>query len=410
MRMLLVLTNLYDPSMPSWPEVMSVYGKHLPARGHKVDWVLPVRSPLRGPVRKTSFNDCTLFLIPFTRSSHPLAFLISSMLYQLRLFLLMASLLGGKGYDIVQVRDDEPSAVNALLQKRMRGVAVAFNKSYPHYADALDQRRHFGMSFANLLYYSLMHLLLVKVILRRSDLILPISVEMLEEFKAEGIPEGKMHPLPLGADTEVFNEGHTGRGLRERYGIPSGDLVLIYVGSMARMRGLEILISSFREVALSYSHVRMVLVGDGEALEDLRRQAKEYGLEDRVTFTGRVPYAEVPDHIAMADVGLSIIRPLSCYRVSSPCKVFEYMAMGRPVIANEELPEHRRVLSASGCGVLTEYSVQSIAGAMERMITIHDNQKNLFINMGAGGRSWVMANRTFEIITREIEKAYGDAV
>ena len=38
MRMLLVLTNLYDPSMPSWPEVMSVYGKHLPARGHKVDW------------------------------------------------------------------------------------------------------------------------------------------------------------------------------------------------------------------------------------------------------------------------------------------------------------------------------------------------------------------------------------
>jgi hypothetical protein len=47
---------------------------------------------------------------------------------------------------------------------------------------------------------------------------------------------------------------------------------------------------------------------------------------------------------------------------------------------------------------------------MERMITIHDNQKNLFINMGGGGRSWVMTNRTFEIISKEIEKAYGDAV
>jgi glycosyltransferase involved in cell wall biosynthesis len=86
------------------------------------------------------------------------------------------------------------------------------------------------------------------------------------------------------------------------------------------------------------------------------------------------------------------------------------MAMGRPVIANVGLPEHRRVVSAAGCGVLTEYSVQGIAGAMERMITIHDNQKNLFINMGGGGRSWVMTNRTFEIISKEIEKAYGDAV
>ncbi|NLT37127.1 MAG: glycosyltransferase [Methanomassiliicoccus sp.] len=410
MRMLLILTNLYDPSMPSWPEVMSVYGKHLPARGHKIDWVMPERAPMFGPVRKTSFHSCTLFLIPFSRSSNPVVFLVSSMVYQLRLLLLMSSQLRGKEYDIVQVRDDELSAMNALLQKRLNGVALAYNKSYPHYADALNQRQYFGMSSVKLLYYRLMQFLLVNIILRGADIVLPISMEMLEEFKAAGIPEEKMHPLPLGADTDVFNEGHTGRGLRERYGIPSGDLVLIYVGSMARMRGLDILISSFKEVAQRHSRVRMMLVGDGEALEDLRRQAKEYGLDDRVTFTGRVPYGEVPDHIAAADVGLSIIRPLNCYRVSSPCKVFEYMAMGRPVIANVELPEHRRVVSAAGCGVLTEYSVQGIAGAMERMITIHDNQKNLFINMGGGGRSWVMTNRTFEIISKEIEKAYGDAV
>jgi len=151
---------------------------------------------------------------------------------------------------------------------------------------------------------------------------------------------------------------------------------------------------------------RLLIVGVGSDGENLERLADELGIKDEVIFTGRVPDSDLPSCIAAADIGVSPIPPLSFFKVSSPIKLVDYMAMAKPVVATEEILEHKEILEQSGGGVLAPFTPEALSKAI---IYLADNPAQA-AEMGQRGREWVEKNRSFEILGRQLEKYCSEVI
>ena len=78
------------------------------------------------------------------------------------------------------------------------------------------------------------------------------------------------------------------------------------------------------------------------------------------------------------------------------------MALRKPVIANREIPEHKRVIKNSQGGVLTEFREEAMAKAMLYVL----EHKEKVGDMGKKGYEWVKENRTFKEMAEKLEKIY----
>ena len=80
--------------------------------------------------------------------------------------------------------------------------------------------------------------------------------------------------------------------------------------------------------------VRSVIIGDGNGMAWLQEQASRFGVADRIIFTGRIPYAQVPIHLRVMDVALSTQTNNLPGQVRTTGKLPEYMATGRYILAS----------------------------------------------------------------------------
>ena len=144
------------------------------------------------------------------------------------------------------------------------------------------------------------------------------------------------------------------------------------------------------------------MVGDGNDKSNLERLVKDLGIKDDVVFTGQVYFHEVPNFIAAADIWVSPIPPLDFFKLSSPIKMFEYMAMGKPVVANEEIPEQKEVIQESGGGDLVKFENNAFT---EGIIKLLDNP-GMAEEMGKKGKEWVERNRSYDVLAHQLEKRY----
>ena len=141
-----------------------------------------------------------------------------------------------------------------------------------------------------------------------------------------------------------------------------------YAGHLYAWKGVDILIHAIARTP----GIRGLIVGGHTAEPDLgrvRQLASELGIKDRITFTGLVPPSDVAAHLARATV-LVLPNPASAISThfTSPLKLFEYMAAGRPIIASD-LPAIREVLRDGENALLVEPgSAPAIAAAMQRLI------------------------------------------
>jgi glycosyltransferase involved in cell wall biosynthesis len=186
--------------------------------------------------------------------------------------------------------------------------------------------------------------------------------------------------------------------VRQKYSLGDSKLI-VYVGTLDKARCLHVLIQAFSRVKQE-RRSKLLIVGDGTDRENLERLAHESGMEDDVVFTGWVPESDLVQCIATADLGVSPVPPLSFYKVSSPIKVLEYLAMAKPVVASEEILEHKEILEQSGGGILVPFTPEAFAKAI---IYLLDNPQQA-AEMGRRGREWVKKNRSYETLGRLLEK------
>ena len=394
----MLLSIPYDPDSPAKSEVRHVYGEWLPDMGHKVTWIAPAKGYLK-KIQEENFRNVHIYILPRYAGSSLVRKILAKPLFLWREMKIASKVIQREKCNIIQARNDIYEGLLAIYLKRRYKIPFVFQYSFPVAEAGLEKRK---LDKSQLLYViSKFEHLVLPYILRKADLILPISKWMEADLANEGVPRRKMMPFPLAVNTALFSPV---LDIGEKYlKYSEGDYrVIVYQGTLDKLRHLEVLIYALAHLKRNGHKVKLLMVGDGNDRGNLEELARHLGLESEVIFTGQVPYFEVPQFIACADVALSPIPPLDIYKVSSPTKLFEYMAMAKPVVANEEIPEHKEVLEQSGGGILVPFTPEAIAQAITELL---DNPQKA-VEMGQTGREWVVANRTYEVLARQVEEKY----
>src|SRR5205823_1059805 len=91
--------------------------------------------------------------------------------------------------------------------------------------------------------------------------------------------------------------------------------------------------------------------------------------------------------------------------VGTPTKLVEYLAMGRPVVANDH-PDQREILEASGAGLITDLSPEGFAAA----ITILLSDRTAAESMAVRGPPWITAHRSYAMLAEVVSSVYSELI
>ena len=175
-----------------------------------------------------------------------------------------------------------------------------------------------------------------KRILKNADRIIVIN-DKLKDFVVErGSDSERTQVEKAGVDFNRFNSDVDGKEIRERYGIEKDDFVLFFVGWLYHFAGLKEITIELPKIKDEKPNIKLLIVGDGDAFDDLQRIKEEYHLDNKVILAGKQPYGNVPAFIAAADICLLPAYPTEkIMQDIVPIKLYEYMACGKPVIATK---------------------------------------------------------------------------
>jgi glycosyltransferase involved in cell wall biosynthesis len=396
LRILFVTADRFPPFRPA---AKALFADELPRRGHVIDWLVQAEGPdvVAGD---QPFRGGTAYVAPLnagrTSWQRVLRYL-RSYAHFLRIFALLRS---GR-YCAVQVKDLYFGALLAIAAARLAGVPVFYWLAFPHaetllYGGRLKIAR---FPWLNVLRGTLQKWVLYRVILPASQHVFVQSEQMLRDIEHEGVPAAKMTPVPSSVNlAELAAAG----GVQDK---PAGERWIVYLGTLVRERHLDTLVRALPDVVEHVPRARLLLVGSGEMAEDeaaLRIAADAAGVGDRVTITGWLPMTEAWSYVRAADVCVSPYPPLPIFAVASPTKLVEYMALGKPVVANHH-PEQTPVLRQSGAGVLCDWAPEAFARAI---IDVLEQRSADAAALGARGVRFVEEHRTHARMADLVEHTY----
>jgi glycosyltransferase involved in cell wall biosynthesis len=172
---------------------------------------------------------------------------------------------------------------------------------------------------------------------RGADFVLPVTRVLGGEIAAYGVPEERIVVIANGINRAHFAAAPGPAEARRGLGWPDA-LVLGFTGFIRDWHGVDRVVR-WMASPRAPANARLLVVGDGPVREQLEGLARELSLGDRVRFTGVIPRADVPRHVAAFDIALQpAVVPWA-----SPLKLFEYLALAKAIVA-PSAPNIREVL------------------------------------------------------------------
>ncbi len=235
---------------------------------------------------------------------------------------------------------------------------------------------------------------------KRADRILVIN-EILGDYIVKlGAPRELIQVLKAGIDTDKFNTNIDGDPVRQRYQINKEEIVIFFMGWLYHFSGLK-------EVALKlaqshHKQIKLLIVGNGDAYDELKKIQEDYKLQDNVILTGKKSYQEMPGFIAAADICLLPAYPWEpIMQDIVPIKLYEYMAMGKPVIATR-LPGVMKEFGNGNGVIYIDKPEDTVQKAIE--LTSNSNLSELGVKARhfAERNSWEKITDEFEKILQEV--------
>ena len=247
--------------------------------------------------------------------------------------------------------------------------------------------------------------------LRIADLVVVVSQAMANELIARGIPAGKILVNPNGVEPDRYSPAIDGIATRKQLGI-DGKIVIGFIGTMGPWHGAEVLAAAFARLIASRpdyrQSVRLLMIGDGVKMGEVTAALDAGGVRDLTVLTGIVPQADGPRYLAACDILASPHVPNADGTpfFGSPTKLFEYMAMGKGIVASDldqvgEILEHGRVAHMTVPG-----SVDSLVAGLRALVDDPVRRQAL----GAEARRVAVERHSWREHTRRIIAALQERV
>ncbi len=220
-----------------------------------------------------------------------------------------------------------------------------------------------------------------RYLFQQADGIVVVSTYLRDHLKnIYGVSEEKIIILPNAADPDIFSPRGEEKPVEYK-------TVIGFVGGFYPWHGLDLLCKAMASMDVKKLNVSVVLIGDGPQRAFINALVEALGLNDSVVFMGSVDHKVLPKYIATFDVA---VMPNS-NEYGSPMKVFEYMAMGIPVVA----PALGPLMDGIDHGVegllFKPNDSQSLAYTLEQLIQDEPRRKV----MGQAGRKRVLSRHNW---------------
>ena len=234
-----------------------------------------------------------------------------------------------------------------------------------------------------------------------ADLVVVVSRAMRDELMARGVDGNRVLVNPNAVDPDRYSPAVDGAAIRQRYRL-EGRTVLGFISTFQVYHGAAVLARAF--VGLFTDHpglrdtVRMLMIGTGPQVDEARRIIESAGFGDAVRFTGLVPQEEGPHYLAACDIFVSPHVPNADGSpfFGSPTKLFEYMAMGKGIVASN-LDQIGDVLRhGETAWLVPPGDTGALAAGLYRLVT----DPVLRSTLGAAARQEVLAHHTWRAHVR----------
>jgi glycosyltransferase involved in cell wall biosynthesis len=239
--------------------------------------------------------------------------------------------------------------------------------------------------------------------LQVADVIVVVSQPMADELTARGVDAAKVLVNPNGVEPERYSPSIDGSAIRAHYGL-QGKTVIGFIGTFGPWHGAEVLARAFAVLMQRYppyrDSVRLLMIGDGVKMPQVTEALAQGGVTDLAVLTGVVAQSDGPTYLAASDILASphVANADGTPFFGSPTKLFEYMAMGKAIVASDlnqvgEILEHGRAARMTVPG-----DVESLVEGLRDLIE-HPARR---AELGAVARRFAVERHSWHEHTRRI--------
>jgi len=345
---ILIHTMYFLPEMGSAPILMDELAGTLAARGHHVEIITTVPRPPHNRgyegklfVKETR-NGFSVKRYPTNFTVHPIGRLIAWSIYTLATIWNLRTVRRG---DVVFLRlPPLQLGLTGILARYLRGASVILNVQdiHPDLSIEAGILRNPAAILAAAAFE--------KAIYRGHDRIVVISEGFKKNLRDKGVPDEKISIIPNWVDTDFIRPLPKDNPVSRRFGLQ--DVFTVMYSGTISISSYETLVRVLEAARFLANDpgIRVVIVGDGLKLPDLRARAESLHLGN-VVFLPFQPYADLPGLLASAD-GLLVPLDKDKSLLSVPSKLYNFLAAGRPILGlATESSEVFQIIRDAACGL-----------------------------------------------------------
>jgi len=250
----------------------------------------------------------------------------------------------------------------ALARELRRPLVVEYNGS------EVWAQRHWGTPLRN----EAIATRIERLMLTSADLVLAVSDACRDDLLSKGVAASRILVNPNGVDTQRYHPDIDAAAVRTRHELKN-KVVVGFIGTFGVWHGAEVLVEAFarfvRNEHNSLHATTLMMIGEGERVRYAMGLASRHGVEQQCLFTGRIPHDQAPAYLAACDILVAphVPNPDGSPFFGSPTKIYEYMAMGRAIVASN-LGQIGGVLEDGRSALLTTPGdVESLAAALGKL-------------------------------------------
>jgi glycosyltransferase involved in cell wall biosynthesis len=282
-----IFYSVEDNFPPYRVDVSVLFGNYLAKQGVEVEWYMRSAS-IKNTMLEEHFGQ-KVYLPFYIENKGIIAKIVNRVSFWLcDIWQLIRCLT--KKINVIQVRDKYIAGLVGLLIARLKGVPFIYWCSYPfpeHYLELAKTSSGFRRIYCYINGY-LGFLILYKIVIPCSHHTFVQSNQMKWNMVSYQVEEGKMTPVPMGVPDMIFS---LNKNVAPKVKVQQ----IAYIGTLAAIRRIQVLIEAFAIVVERLPEAKLVLVGDGDVpseRDDLQKLTQQLGLERSVDFAGFLPIDE----------------------------------------------------------------------------------------------------------------------